>query len=722
MEDLVLLRIFSTLRLLFAGYLMFFWIPRRILPQEYLEDRLDGVMFNIIHMTAIFTILFPLFVYLRFFGFPFLVIFFFCVRLIFLKFWYKRELGRYLKDDVYHRAVISILELLEDFKSFIDSFRKRRERLLQAVRGWATPLNSCSLALVLLVAGYGIYIRMLGPYSSLLAAISDMYQYFYWNQILKLNILFDRIAGAPYPWGAPLLVYTVNLLAQLNTVVLYNSFPLLVLSFAFFTLFYIVRRVLPGNVNGASSSIALILFGIVIPSPSSQRFFGTVFSTDFPHISSLGLLSVYSGGPAIGDSILDTYPFIFFIRYTHLLPYETAAGFFLLNLFFLHRALTTRKGLYILLFAETLAIMSAIHPGVLIPLFIPALLITLYDTILSGTDLKTIKRGAVALSAALIAGNVWLVQFLIYGLPQDIGAAAPILDRIFGTSRGVKETAIDVNRSVQIVEPTILLGLLFTASILVLGFSLLRRDRKEWDSLTLIPLTSIGILFLYYAPNLGLPRIVDQSRMQPFVALSYSLTAAGSYGIFVETGLLRRIFAERFKAASLLTVFIVALSALFLTPRWIDNPYYWQQARKMELVESPYFIYKIEDAFQPFTYTVVSYVEDFSKVYSLGYHMNTHDLLTSFSPLDKTLKIPTDYVFIFVENSPVTYQGLGQFWYRWRGDIMLKLKDWIAIYGVNHGNIKIWAETERLQVYLIDNRSQERTAARKWKELTGKER
>jgi hypothetical protein len=323
---------------------------------------------------------------------------------------------------------------------------------------------------------------------------------------------------------------------------------------------------------------------------------------------------------------------------------------------------------------------------------------------------------------ALIIGNAWIVQFLVYGIPQDIGAAAPILDRLFSTSRGASDAVVEVSRYVQIVEPTILLGLLFMASIMILTIALLRRDREERASLAVIPLMSIGILLLYYAPNLGLPRFVDQSRLQPFVALSYSLTTAEIYGVFMERGLLRRFFAERFQMISLITVFIIALSAVFLTPRWIDDENYWRQARRMELVESPYFIYKIEDAFQPFTYTVVSYVENFPQVYSLGYHINTHDLIASFSPLDRVLKIPTDYIFIFVENSPVTYQGIGQFWYRWRGDIMLKLKDWVAIYGENHRNIRLWEETENLQVYLIDNRSEESTAARKWKELTGKER
>ncbi len=117
--------------------------------------------------------------------------------------------------------------------------------------------------------------------------------------------------------------------------------------------------------------------------------------------------------------------------------------------------------------------------------------------------------------------------------------------------------------------------------------------------------------------------------------------------------------------------------------------------------------YKIEDNFQPFSYTIVSYVQEFPQVISRGYHMNTQDFLQTYDPADKSIQIPTDYVFIFMENFPIAYQGMGEYWYRWRPDIMLKLKDWIAIYSQYHDNIKEWYSSQWVDVYLIDNRSSE---------------
>jgi hypothetical protein len=375
-----------------------------------------------------------------------------------------------------------------------------------------------------------------------------------------------------------------------------------------------------------------------------------------------------------------------------------------------------------MLFAETLAVACAIHPGVLIPVFPASLLVTVLDLVYFKTDRKSFKRGVVALGAALALGNAWLVQFLIYGIPQDIGAAAPILDKLFHTDRAARDVVQSADTVVQIVSPSTLLYALFFFSLFFLLFALLRKDRQEKVSLAVIPLTALGTLFLYYAPNMGLPRFVDQSRMQSFLSFSYALAAGGFYYVFVERMCLRRLLPVRFFPASLALAFVLALAAMLLTPRWIDDPKYWRQARSMELKETPYFIYEIGDSFQPFSYTVVSNVEGFSQVYSHGYHMNPQEFLTTYAPFAKTLKIPTDYVFIFIENMPVPYQGGGQYWYRWRGDIMTKLKDWIALYGLHHRNLRLWKETRDVQVYLIDNRNAQDKKAQKLKQLRGEDR
>jgi len=204
---------------------------------------------------------------------------------------------------------------------------------------------------------------------------------------------------------------------------------------------------------------------------------------------------------------------------------------------------------------------------------------------------------------------------------------------------------------------------------------------------------------------MGLPRLVDHSRLQPFLAFSYALVAAFGYRIIIEQMILGSIFRKRAFTLSFPLVTVLTLAIIFVTPRWLGTSEYQQHMPKMELAETPYFLYKIEESFQPMTYTVVSYVESLSQVYSLGYHMNTHDLITTYDPRDPEFTIPTNYIFIFVENIQVRYKETDDYWYRWRGDIMITLKDWISLYSRNHNNIKLWSSTENLQIYLIDNRA-----------------
>ena len=720
MDDLITIKLVGCARLMIAAGLFFFWIPRKILPQEYIQNRLDRVMFNILHMTALATLLFPVFIAMRCFGFPFLILFFVATKLLFLKFWYRRTLKGYLREEVYHGAIVYLLSALDDQKAFVG---RVKTTLSQRARRLGSTLASPSLwwapAASALVVLYALYLRLAIAFATMVPAVSDMYQYYYWNQILKLDQLFDKVAGAPYPWGSPVLVSSVNFFAELNTIVLYGCFPILVLSFSFFALYYFCRRTLePGSGGSPAPLLALLLFAIVIPSPLAGQFFGTVYRTLSPGITHLWRFAFYTGSPGLKDDILSGYPQIFFLRHSTVLPYEVAASFAPLLVHFLHRALVTRRNGDLLLFAETLAIISALHPGVLIVLFPVCLLVAARTLLSCGIDLRTLLRGCGALAGGIVAGNLWLVQMAVYGLPEDVGAAAPILDKIFHTRRAAADTAVAAARpELQLVAASPLLLALAAAALLLLGLSFRCREKEERVSRSVIPLLALGVLTLYFLPNLGLPRLVDQSRLQTGLALSYALVAAQCYLQLLEQGVLARLCGVRSRGASRLVAAVLVAFALLVTPRYLDDQAYLLSASKLELPESSYYVYKIEDAFQPFSYTVVSYLEDFPLVVSHGYHMNTQDLLTSCSPLKSKIDIPSELVFLFVENAPVRYRGSGEYWYRWRGDIMLKLKDWIVLYGATHKNLRLWRETRNLQIYLIDNRGGREDETLIWRRL-----
>jgi len=599
------------------------------------------------------------------------------------------------------------MRAIEDFNTVISAYREKARSTWLTIKSEATPLKLFAYLNVAAIVFYSLFLRLLGPFSPLVASAPDMYQFYYWNQILKVNKLFDVISGAPYPWGAPVLVYTVNMFARLNTIVLYNTIQITLISFSLFTIYYIMRKFFDGeNARSVSFLIAIIIFGIVMPSPLAKYFFGTVFETASPNISHFSFLSFYSGEPKLLDSVNSLNPVIFFHRQTNALPYEVGSAFILPTLYFLNKALVTRRGVFFFIYAECLAIVSAIHPGILLLLFLPSLLIAINVFISCGTDKNTLKRGIVAVSAAIGIGSLWVTQMLVYGVPQAVGAAAPFLDALFKTKRAAR-VAVEAKafNAVLIVTYDLSFIILVLSSIALLAYGCFIANREERANHAVIPLFALGTVFVYFTTNLGLPRIVDHTRVENGLALCYALVIAQYYHLFFEKMLFRRFFRARAMLLSSSVVFIVTIPVIVFTPRWIDDESYWKNIIAMELKETPYFIYQIEEKFQPFTYTIVSYVEEFSQVTSMGYHINSHDMLTEYDPLAKALKIPTEFVFIIVENAPVENLGMGQFWYRWRSDIMLKIKDWIALYGQNHTNMKLWAETDQLQIYMIDNRS-----------------
>jgi hypothetical protein len=260
--------------------------------------------------------------------------------------------------------------------------------------------------------------------------------------------------------------------------------------------------------------------------------------------------------------------------------------------------------------------------------------------------------------------------------------------------------------NVQIVWPSPLFFALIAASLLLLPVAFLHREKRARFAVGSVSLMSLGVLFHYGASNFGLPRVVDQSRLQFFVALAYALVGASVYWLMCERLLFARLLRGACFKGSLVLMCLLTAAAVWLTPRWTDTDVYRRAINDMEYSDTPYVIYRIQEDFQPFTYTVVSYVEGFSQVLSRGYHMNVQDMHREYDPLDRALKIPTDHVFICVESAPLDYMGLGQYYYRWRRDIMLKLKDWVALYGSAHDNLKLWYKSDRLLVYVIDNQDE----------------
>ncbi|MFA6054181.1 MAG: hypothetical protein WC769_02280 [Thermodesulfovibrionales bacterium] len=703
-NEIIKLQTVSTFKLIVSAYLLFHWIPKKVLPQEYIDNSPDRIMFNIIHMVAFITLIFPLFIYMKIFGVMFLFIFFISLKLLFLKYYFKKDVAVYLQN-VYIYTVTDILKTLENPKMYLSSFKSNAADRIRSFKLQMTSNGVLYWGIFSVIMLYALYIRVYRGYISLVGAAPDMYQFYYWGNILKVNILFDKTAGAPYMWGGPVLVHTVNQFANLNTVVMYNIFPVLFLFFMFFTIFYVLRKLFESEgQKTASMFVALLLFGIILPSPISEKLFGLIYGIVKPEILQLFPFSFYypSALDLQAKNVVTT-PSVFFWRFTTTLPYEIASAFFLINLYFLIRFLESKKNLYLLLYAESLAIIFSIHGGVAIPLLCSSLPVFIYALAVRKMELKVLTRFIAVVAAAGILGNLWLLQIMVYKFTIGLGAAAPLLEKLFKTGSALK--AFEPAGALLILAPTSLILALVISSF-VLAFTGIFPKGLSFR-LASVGLISIGVLFIYFAPNLGFPRIVDHSRQMVFIAYAYSLVAGTLYYLIVEKWFLKALFKNVYFTISLILILIISIFTISLTPRWIDTELFRKNVHDIEYKEFPFLVYKIGDVFQPFSYTIVSYVQEFPQVISKGYHMNTQDFLQMYDPSEKDMKFPSEYIFVFVENAPKEYQGLGEYWYRWRRDIMLKLKDWVGVYASNHDNIKLWYRSRWVDAYIIDNRTHE---------------
>jgi len=388
-----------------------------------------------------------------------------------------------------------------------------------------------------------------------------------------------------------------------------------------------------------------------------------------------------------------------YVRYFSGMAYEFSSSMFLINLFYLIKSLDSGRARYLINYSLSLMLVFIFHGGGAIILIVPSILIALHALLSLKLNWYLLKRGLLAIGVAAIFGNGWILSMLKYGIPQDFGAAAPFLDRLLGTKQAMKEIAATGIEEV-IISAITPVQVAFTLSA-ILFFTIARLSRKGFyfGSFLLIP---IGVFAVYYSQNLGFPKLVHPSRGAEYLYLALTILAVcyikPLYLLFKL--LLKRKGQYLFLALVYLQLTLIAL----FIPKFYETEKFKMFINGVQYSEIPLYLYKIVEENRPFTWTVISYVQEYSKVLGKGYMINVNEFITQYDPRDRYLRIPTPKVYIFVEDIPHKYTGKEEWYYRWRGEIERSLKEWVAIYSSLHDNIRIFAKTKLLTIYEIDNR------------------
>ena len=687
----------KALLLFGVAFFLFGLLPRWLFPQRYAGAGLEKSISNILYMLVFFELMVPLMIQLGIFSLFSLLAVMVGVKLLFLRLLEKQKITDLLEKSR-DRALIAIFNFLDDPRGSIekikrDTFHAFYDFLLRQTKTLPNRLFLLALAAILLYyLGYRCFISMSNP-------LPDTSQFVEWVANLQKGILYaeNKTAGADF-YGLSIFIFVLQIFTNIDSLILFNIYPLLLIAFLLLGVYFVSKRF---ALSWRVAAWSVMIYGLVlVGSPLNDYLLPPFHSTTNPEIIHFLLFKFYSLpkewiGGVTGPG------FTPYLRYFSGMAYEFASAFFLLNLYYLIHALQTGRTKDLINYSLTLMLVFIFHGGGAIALSLPSILIALHALVSKKLSWTLLKRGLLAIGVAAIFGNGWILSVLKYGIPQDFGAAAPFLDRLFGTKQAMEEI---VATGVEEVTVSYLSSMqLYLFSVILLFFVLARIGKKGFyfASFLLIPL---GVFFLYYSENLGFFKLIYQDRAAEYLLLS--LVPVVACGIKLLFYPLQRVFPKLYRILFLPLSFAALSFILLFLPHYKDSPQLMRSIDPLNYSPISWMLYTIKKEHKPYSWTVVSFIEEYPQVLGHGYFINTQEFIARYDPIES--KLPSQRIFIFVEDIPHTPHLSSEWYYRWREQITDNLKAWIALYSSTHRNIRLWKKSTFVSVYEIDNTKERR--------------
>jgi len=683
-------------KLLLVAYLLFYYIPSKIFPQEHIKSGVQKIVFNFIYMIAYIETVGTFLIFIKAFSLLFFLLILLLTKLAFMKFYYKQNVLKII-DNFRIKSMLWMLDFLDNPRIFIQN---SKSTIYQKIIYFQSSISFYHLLKRTLFYWVFFYIfavliaRGLLSYSD---PVPDTAQFMEWVAFLQQNDLYSDYKTSADFYGIAVLIFFVNIFTNIDVIILFSIYPLLLLIALYASIYYVIKDFT------ASKYVALfgVMFhALILMSPLSNLFLGLNVVTADPAIVDIFGLKFYM--PKASELLLKAnyMGFTPYSRYISGMAYEHASVFVLLNAYFLIKTLQTHLTKYLIVYTLTLMLVFIFHGGGAIVLIFISILLALNALLFKKIDKRLLKKGFFSILIASIFGNLWILAMLKYGIPIEFGAAAPFLDKLFKT-RGLGHVAkIDIF-NVSIIKITYVHLVFFFGLFCAFIGSLFTKDKFLNISYLLIIL---GIFIPYFGPNAGLMLLTKQERLAEYMFFAMTLLVSFYFFYFFYKPLLF-IFKKYAQKILLSFFYVLFFLSILLIPRWIDTKYFWKNINLTQYTSIPAVILKIDKENRPFTWTTVAYVQTYDKIRDKAYHINTQNFLLKYNPQAKVLPIPTQKVFIFIENFSNPYKGMDEWFYRWRREIQDQLKTWITIYAAHHPNIRVYAKTKTVTVYEIDNSS-----------------
>lgn len=577
---------------------------------------------------------------------------------------------------------LAFLNMFDRRVSVPRRIRRGYRRAIQALRQktLSTGVRAQMAGWVALTAIAAAF-RLYRPLASANLGFSDTYVHLYLLKLLEEGRQVDPQWG-PYPRGMHFLLMAIHQLTNVDQILLMNFFGAFLGVLMTLAVADAARR-LSGSV--AAGLLSGFLFATFVGGPS-QSFFVV--------------------GPDRYDLAL-----LAFHRQTSTLSHELAitllfpAAMFLLDFF------RKRERWHLIGFAGCTAAIAAVHSGVLLPLVLISALALLAIVVGGGLTRDTVRRAVATGALAVLVGSTWAVAFVAY--PYSGGKSAASFESYVGKtalkyfpflgSLAEEERSEIPRRDARLSLP--LTPALFVCILLALGLTASAFRHPGERRANLVWISAVFLLFVlaHFASTLGLPQIVEMRRNSQWLIMSMVIligVAAGEIGSF-----LRRIPKLRVATAAATVVLLLLwtsrvplLSEPLIHSQIVDYSGYGGTALA---------VLRIGRSFEPFTWTLISYGQEFPMVLRRGFHLPAVDFLERYDPTIAVTPIPTPHIFVIVEKTPHRFQIVTWAQRFSREELGQRLQTWVYLYQTTHKNLRVFFEDQHVRVYQIERTIEE---------------
>lgn len=579
-----------------------------------------------------------------------------------------RKPGTLLRDC--YRGVVRVsLHTLEGRVSIRRRAQRRIRRTRAALANMSPVTRRHALAWFVLITIAAAF-RFYRPFVTANLGFSDTYVHLYLVRLLEEGRQVDPAWG-PYPRGMHFLLMAIRELTNVDANMLLNFFGAAVGVLMTISVADTARRLARSFTAG---TVAGLLFATMIGGGAQYFLLGGSIATDSASDAREFLALRYDQIPETTgefDVLLTVFQ-----RQTATLPQELGMVLLFPAAMFLFAYIRKSEGWWWSItgyFFCTSAI-AATHPGVLVPL----VLLSFVTVVAARASWRDFRGALMAGAGGILIGSTWMLGFIAYP-PNPIrtgGAAAYYFPFLRNAADARVITWVQVT-------PFVIACMIVAIAILVRGaFTREHRTSYIWASLAVLMFT-----FTHFASRYHWPEVVEVRRNASWLAMAMAILL----GVASVELLRTRVTKVLLLALGILWLWRVPIAGA--NEKLINFSGYNATA---------FAVLEIQREYEPFTWTMVTYGQEFPMVLGKGFHMPAVDFLDRYDPVATKLDIPTPYVFIAVEKKPHHFQI--NTWARQfsREDIQRRLQTWCFLYERTHRDMRVFLDDENVRVYMIE--------------------